>query len=148
MEGDFFYWSYVYHWIFSSVHALIIIVKSAKTVYLLIFPYTLNLDPVCLTESWCNIEKIKIGWCKGSGITLMLEGGAAYFFNAELLRNRTVFQGDWKNSSRWNLKLKLSKSDLVGGGCCADGFQRKNLYFFYYTHMTHLFEGSKCPKNI
>ena len=137
--------------IFVCISILLLLWKvprlSAST-YLPIFRYTLNLDPVCLTESWCNIEKIKMGWCKGSGIALMLEGGAAYFFSAELLCNRTVFQGDWKNSSRWNLKLKLSKSDLVGGGCCADGFQRKNLYFFYYTHMTHLFEGSKCPKNI
>ena len=118
---------------------------SAST-YLPIFRYTLNLDPVCLTESWCNIEKIKMGWCKGSGIALMLEGGAAYFFSAELLCNRTVFQGDWKNSSRWNLKLKVSKSDLVGGGCCADGFSKNECMLFLLHTYDSSFWGFKVPQ--
>ena len=100
---------------------------------------TLNLDPVCLTESWCNIEKINMGpvllWCLRAARHIFL----ARSYGAT---ERTVFQGDWKKHSRWNLKLKLSKSDLVGWGCCADGFQKRMYTFSYYTS----FWGFEVPK--
>ena len=120
------------------VCTLFIIVKSAKTVWVYppIFPYTYNLDPVCLTESWCNIEKIKMGWCKGSGIALMLEGGAAYFFSAELWRNRTNGFSRWlKKTFKVKFEIKIEQVWSCWLRMLRGWFSKKNVYFF----LLHIF---------